>query len=84
MAGRRIGHVNLAADILHIEGDESGGANRRRRRERAGGSVVFAVKVTVEHIDAAGSGAVGGEQHRLRLIDREPGEARARDGRLRA
>jgi hypothetical protein len=54
--GRSVGHVDLAANVLHVEWDEPG--RKVRVSERAGEA--DRVKRAVENVDPAASIAVGG------------------------
>src|SRR5580704_4499578 len=80
MTGRRVGHIDTAINVLDIERDQS------RSRYSGGGRKCAATeadrgKRTVEDIDGAGC-AVGGVEHRVGLVDGEPGVGSARCGRL--
>src|SRR5262249_24074793 len=57
---RRIGHIDIPADVLHVEGDESGWYLRRGR------AVVHQGERAVEDVDSAGTRSV---QLGLSLVD---------------
>jgi len=70
-AGGRVGYVDFAGDVLHVERDESERADRAGRRECAG-TEAHRGEGAVEYVDAAGPGLVGGVQLRLGLVNGEP------------
>src|SRR5262249_35821744 len=63
-SGRRIGHIDIPVDVLHVERDESGW-HPLRGRKCAGGEVRHWGKFGVEDVDAAGTRTIGGVQSRL-------------------
>src|SRR4029453_1291053 len=63
-AGGRVGYVDFAGDVLHVERDESECADRAGRRE-CSGTEAHRGEGAVEYVDAAGPGLVGGVQFRL-------------------
>src|SRR5436305_842241 len=69
-SGGRIGHVNVATDVPHVERDEPGGY--RGVDERVGPEAQRG-EGAVEYVDAAGRCTVGGIKARLCAVDRQPG-----------
>src|SRR5271167_4088563 len=68
--GRRIGHVNVAADLLHVERDQPGG---QRGVDECAGREAHWGEGAVEDVDAAGPRIVSGIKARLSAVDRQPG-----------
>ena len=79
--GRGIGDIHVAANVLHIEGDQSqsgdvGGSCKCAGSEAGRG------EAAVEDLNASGPRAIGGVELVLGLIDGQAGEYRARYRRL--
>src|SRR5216683_4845250 len=68
-SGGRIRHVNVAADVLHVERDEP---FRQRGVDECAGCEAQRDEGTVEHVDCAERG-IGSIKARLRTVDRKPG-----------
>ena len=68
--GGRIGNVNVAADLLHIERDKPDG---QRGVDECVGPEAHRSEGAVVDVDAAGPRIVGGIKARLGAVDRQPG-----------
>ena len=73
MPGQRIRYVNVATDVLHVEGDISGGGDSGSINPP--GTVVGAKELSKTSM--APVTAVGGVEHRIGLVDGEPGKSSA-------